>query len=122
MEFKERLAELMRAANLTQKSLANKTNGEVSVATINAYLSGESEPNITRLTALADALGTTSAYLMGETDNPLKIERLSFHAPNVGENSTAIFETIERELTLIVEERELLKKKRALLEGKNNGT
>jgi transcriptional regulator with XRE-family HTH domain len=71
MTFPERLKERMNAAGIkSQNELARRTEEKVSVATINAYLQGESEPNVERLLALAKALGTTGAYLIGETDDP----------------------------------------------------
>lgn len=70
MIFADRLRDRMKAAGVSQNELANRTEGKVSVATVNAYLNDESEPNVERLQAIARAINTTAAYLIGDIDNP----------------------------------------------------
>ena len=66
--FKENIKNLRKAKKINQEELA-KIIG-VSVDTIRRYESGEREPRIAELQAIAAALNTTAAALMGEADVP----------------------------------------------------
>lgn len=66
MTFSERLEKAITEAKISQKELAEKVG--LSEMTISRYKSGEREPRIAELQAIAAALGTTAAALMGETD------------------------------------------------------
>ncbi|MBR1417493.1 MAG: helix-turn-helix transcriptional regulator [Synergistaceae bacterium] len=57
-----------KECGLTQEELAAKIN--VSVMSIRRWEWGENCPRSDELQRLAEALGTTSAYLLGEVDTP----------------------------------------------------
>lgn len=61
--FKERLALLLQQKKMTQKDLAAKAG--VTEAAMSHYLKGDRTPRASVLARIADALGTTSDYLMG---------------------------------------------------------
>ena len=63
----ERLKQL-RGKKYSQEELAELLN--VHNNTISKWENGTQEPRAKRLKELAEILGTTSAYLIGETDNP----------------------------------------------------
>lgn len=129
MSFKERCEEREAVLKMTPQEVADEAG--ISVQTYNRLKRVGGKGNSTTLASLAVALQTTSSFLSGATDDPapLKIERLSYHAPGIEANSDAIFKLLEREARLIVEEREIVKreqevlrKQREILEGKNNST
>lgn len=64
----ERLAQLRKKKNLTQEGLAAKVN--TTKGTISNYENGHSTPPNESLVAIADALATTTDYLLGRTDDP----------------------------------------------------
>lgn len=59
----ERLTELLREQNMTQKQLAELIG--VTEATVSRYMSGERTPKSGILANMATALRTTSDYLLG---------------------------------------------------------
>jgi len=63
-EFGARLAKIRDDAGLTQTALARKI--EVSQSAISQMEAGERKPSFDMLRQLADALGVTPAYLLGE--------------------------------------------------------
>ena len=67
MVFGERLRKL-REGKYTQEELAEKMN--VHNITISKWENGIQEPHSKRVSELARVLGTTPAYLLGDTDNP----------------------------------------------------
>lgn len=67
MVFGERLRQL-REGKYTQEELAEKMN--VHNITISKWENGIQEPHSKRVAELARVLGTTTAYLLGDTDNP----------------------------------------------------
>lgn len=70
-KFIKRLTELLEKNNMSQRELAIKI--EVQEATISRYIHGDRRPTSVILSRIADALNTTSDYLLGKTDNPNKI-------------------------------------------------
>lgn len=60
--FSERLSEMLKKSHLTQKELAEKA--EVTEAAVSHYLKGDRIPRSAVLIRIADALNTTSEYLM----------------------------------------------------------
>lgn len=60
----ERLTELLRERNMTQKQLAELIG--VTEATVSRYMSGERTPKSGILANMATALHTTSDYLLGQ--------------------------------------------------------
>ncbi|SKC86973.1 helix-turn-helix domain-containing protein [Maledivibacter halophilus] len=80
-KFKNRLKNLRKEKDLTQKDLANKL-GIVRTAVAN-YETGRTIPDSQTLLIIADILDTTTDYLLGRTDvrNPEKpkIETKAFH-------------------------------------------
>ena len=68
MEFKDRLKQLRTQKKISQNELA--TNIGVHVTNISRYERGENKPTTEVLTKLANALDTTTDYLMnGSTDD-----------------------------------------------------
>ena len=67
MVFGERLRKL-REGKFTQEELAEKMN--VHNITISKWENGAQSPHSNRISELAQILGTTPAYLLGDTDSP----------------------------------------------------
>jgi transcriptional regulator with XRE-family HTH domain len=81
MEFGERLAELRRAAGLTQASLAERAG--VHVAQLGRYEAGKTEPTLGALRRLAVALSVSCDALVFGDDERLPDDerlRLAFEA------------------------------------------
>lgn len=76
MVFGERLKQL-REGKYTQEELAEKMN--VHNITISKWENGIQEPHSKRVTELARILGTSTAYLLGDTDNPAPDEGVNAH-------------------------------------------
>ena len=74
MVFGERLRKL-REGKYTQEELAEKMN--VHNITISKWENGAQYPHSNRISELAQILGTTPAYLLGDTDNPENNANLS---------------------------------------------
>ena len=68
MKIKQRIRERRKDNKLTQEKLAEIIG--VSLMTLKRWEWGSSEPRAEELQKLAEALNTTSAYLLGETDDP----------------------------------------------------
>ncbi|MBR3778314.1 MAG: helix-turn-helix transcriptional regulator [Clostridia bacterium] len=64
-----RLKELRKARGISQLKLAMDLSTNQN--TISRYETGEREPGITELIALADYFGVSVDYLLERTDNPL---------------------------------------------------
>ena len=69
--FAERLKKL-REGKFSQEQLAELLH--VHNNTISKWENGTQEPRTKKVTELAKILGTTSAYLLGDTDNPLIVQ------------------------------------------------
>lgn len=65
--FSERLAEMIKLNNYSQKKLAEKAG--VTEAAMSHYIKGDRFPRASVLSRIADALGTTSDYLMSGKGN-----------------------------------------------------
>lgn len=64
-----RISELMKEQNISYRELADLTN--ISKSALNYYANGNAEKMpISRVKAIAQALHTTPAYLMGLEDDP----------------------------------------------------
>ena len=68
MNIMEKIKELRKKNNMTQAQLAEKIG--VSGMTLRRWEWGQRTPRTNELTKLAEVLGTSTAYLLGETDNP----------------------------------------------------
>lgn len=89
--FRERFAALIQERGMTQKELAQKTN--LTEGAISHYLKGDREPKGAILLNIANALGTSTDYLKGLTDEvrpadaddelSLAYEILARNAPNM---------------------------------------
>ena len=66
--FPERLTELRSASGLTLSAIASSINA--SLRTIKYYSSGEREPSMSTLIALADLFDVSLDYLVGRSDEP----------------------------------------------------
>lgn len=75
MSIGEKIYRLRRNLDLTQEKLAKEI--EVSAKTVIRWERGEREPSGDALRPLAAALGTSVAYLMGETDDPMRPQKLT---------------------------------------------
>lgn len=60
----QRLAELLVQQKLTQKELAQRSG--ITEAAISRYIKGDRVPRGVNLAKIADALGTTTDYLLGQ--------------------------------------------------------
>lgn len=69
-KFIKRLTELLEKNNMSQRELSQKIY--VQEATISRYIHGERNPTSEILSRIADALNTTSDYLLGKTENANK--------------------------------------------------
>ncbi len=65
--FKERLAALIKERNMTQRQLAEATR--LTEGAVSHYLKGDREPKGAILLNIANALGTSTDYLSGRTDD-----------------------------------------------------
>lgn len=81
--FAKRLERVMRYQKLSQGKLARLVG--VSRNTINGWCTGSTEPLLTRIDQLSDALGVRRAYLLGEdhgnVELPAEFMRLHRRAP-----------------------------------------
>ena len=68
MSFSERLLELRKTRNLTQKQVYEGVG--MSMLGYQRYEYGEREPSFQKLIALADYLDCSVDYLLCRTDNP----------------------------------------------------
>ena len=68
MNFATRLKELRKSKKITQLTLALKL--KTNQNTISRYESGEREPGINEIIAIADYFDVSVDYLLGVTDNP----------------------------------------------------
>lgn len=66
--FGERLREIREKQGITSNELCSLLN--VASGTVSRWEAGKREPGIETINALASALNTSVAYLMGETDDP----------------------------------------------------
>lgn len=73
---KDRLRAAINRSGIKQTRIAELL--EVNVNTVSRWLSGDFNPTDDKKLKLAEILGTTVAYLMGETDNPAISEGLLF--------------------------------------------
>ena len=67
MNITEKIKELRKKLNLTQEKLSEKIG--VSAMTVRRWEWGDRIPRANELEKLAQALGTTAGYLLGETEN-----------------------------------------------------
>lgn len=67
--FSERIAKLMAEKHLTQKQLAAKVG--VTESAMSYYVKGGRTPRSDVLTRIANALGTTTDYLLGSTTDAI---------------------------------------------------
>lgn len=68
MSFPERLVALQKKSRLEKKDVFKAIG--LSRTTYYYYETGEREPSISVLTALADFFNVSTDYLLGRTDNP----------------------------------------------------
>lgn len=66
--FKQRVSQLMKLCSLSKKDMAQRLN--VDYSTFWRKLNGQRNVDMELLKRIAEILGTSTAYLMGETDNP----------------------------------------------------
>ena len=64
--FGERLAVLMAVRGVTKKELAERAG--LSLSSVSAYLGGSHKPTADSLMRLADALATSTDYLLGRSE------------------------------------------------------
>lgn len=79
-------------------------NTKVSTSSVNSYINAQKLPSVTALKSLADYLDTSCDYLIGRTDNPLRIENLSkFSDPKINTLLNNILSLPKDKFDLIVE-------------------
>ncbi len=66
--FAERFAELYKGKNSTYAAIAEKIG--ISLRALKYYVSGEREPTLSTLIALADYFDVSLDYLVGRSDDP----------------------------------------------------
>ena len=66
--FKQRVSQLMKLCSLSKKDMAQRLN--VDYSTFWRKLNGQRNVDMVLLKRIAEILGTSTAYLMGETENP----------------------------------------------------
>ncbi len=76
-DFSQRLKELRKERRLYQRELAELLG--ISIRGYQCYETGEHEPGVKKLIALADYYNVSIDYLVGRTDVP------DFHTSNTGE-------------------------------------
>ena len=81
MNFIERVRSLMKEKNMSQKELAEKAG--ITEASMSKYLSGERTPRVDVIVNLANALETTTDYLLGKdvilTSNEEEFQTVTNH-------------------------------------------
>lgn len=70
IEFSERLKQIRKTQNLTQKQLAQLIG--VTERGIQRYESGERKPTFDVIISLLDNLDISADYLLGRTDDPTR--------------------------------------------------
>lgn len=73
--FKDRLKELRYKKELSQRELASILN--MSPSTIAMYETGQREPDAETLKKIADFFGVTIDYLLGRTDTPSPVDKIT---------------------------------------------
>jgi len=68
MNVGERIKQLRKEKNLTLRELSQKA--DISISFLSDIENGRSNPSLERLKDIAEALGTTVSYLLGEAPNP----------------------------------------------------
>jgi len=68
--FCERLKATRTAKNLNPKDIANKL--DITLRAYFYYESGKREPNLEKLSRIAEILNVTSDYLLGLSDDPAR--------------------------------------------------
>lgn len=86
--FGERIRKQRKAKGMSQEQLARKLH--VTQGAVSQWEKELTRPDFDLLDALAEALGTTVAYLLGSTDNP--------HRPTLDELSEEYEEDLAREM------------------------
>ena len=89
--FVQRLSQLMEEKNLTQVELAEKIG--ITNVTISRYLSGERKPRVEIVAKLANVLGTTVDFLLGNTcviSSAKMLEAFSNISPNHSRKSIPV--------------------------------
>ena len=70
--FTQRVNQMMKRCFLTKKDMAERLN--VDYSTFWRKLNGKRNVDIVLLRQIAEILGTSAAYLMGDTDNPAQVD------------------------------------------------
>lgn len=79
-------------------------SAKVSTSSVNSYINAQKLPSVTALKSLADYLDTSCDYLIGRTDNPLSIDKLSkFSDPKINTLLNNILSLPKDKFDLIVE-------------------
>jgi transcriptional regulator with XRE-family HTH domain len=90
--FSQRLIELLESNNISQRELAMKVG--VQEATISRYINEHRAPHSIVVSKIAEVLGTTTDYLLGNSDNKdfkkSKIAVTTNHKPTIGEKVDAL--------------------------------
>lgn len=75
MDFKTRLKQLRKERGLTQQELSKKVG--IPRSTIAGYETDVAEPDMAKISILANFFNVSSDYLLGHSDNPKTAEQLT---------------------------------------------
>ena len=96
MTFGEAMRLVRKKKKLTQRDLAQRT--DFSLDSISRWERGERSPTVSDLKKIADALDTSVAFLMGETDEPTASEPKTLPNPAVRQESSRMFERLIKKM------------------------
>ena len=103
--FSERLNSLMKSKGLSQKDFAKKSS--ITESAISYYVKGVRTPSGDVLARIAKALGTTTDYLLGNTDIvdiPKQQKELRYLQRNLGKLNEQQLKKAEEMLKLMFDE------------------
>lgn len=119
-EMGEILAELRKDKHLLQKDLADFLN--ISIGTVSNYETGAHEPDFETLCKLADFFQVSTDYLLGRTDLPYDVKKLSEPIRNgitISDITHTLLNMSRENLDSVLEYMELLTYKNKMIAERN---
>lgn len=120
-EMGEILAELRKDKHLLQKDLAGFLN--ISIGTVSNYETGAHEPDFETLCKLADFFQVSTDYLLGRTDLPYDVKKLSEPIRDgitISDITHTLLNMSRENLDSVLEYMELLTYKNKMIAEKNS--
>lgn len=99
MTVGDRIKDRRLELNMSQQELAHRL-GDVSISTISVVEHNKVKLSVARLKRYADALSTTSAYLLGENEESEKFEPEDAHLVAAIRKDRKLLEAIKKYFTL----------------------